>query len=224
MVNEAESQKKSAANEALRLVKDGMVLGLGTGSTVKYFLEGLSLLVARGLDVVGVPTSKETARIARNMGITVDENHIGSIDLDVDGADEVDADGNLIKGGGGALLREKVVASNSKQVCIIADESKYKEEGLGKFGVPVEIFKFLHENTRRNVEKLGGKCKLRGNGEFQTDNGNLIIDCDFGHISDPKDLETRVKMISGVAEVGIFTELSDIIILSTKSGIKKLEI
>lgn len=214
----SEELKKLAATEALKLVRDGMVLGLGTGSTVKHFLDGLSVLVSRGFKITGVPTSRETARIARNYGIEIDEDFSGLIDLDVDGADEVDPEGNLIKGGGGALLREKVVASNSREVCIIADESKYKEKGLGDFGVPVEVFGFMHLNTTRNIEKLGGKCELRASGEFKTDNGNLILDCSFGIIENPAELERKIKMIPGVAEVGIFTSLCHTLIVGTEEG------
>lgn len=221
---DVESQKKSAALEALKLVKDGMVLGLGTGSTVRYFLEGLSILVTKGYNITGIPTSKETARLARNLGISVDENSMGRIDLDVDGADEIDSSGNLIKGGGGALLREKIVAFNSRKVCIIANESKFKTEGLGSFGVPVEVFHFLDRSTKHNLEKIGGKCKLRNNGEFVTDNGNLILDCDFGPIKDPLNLEREIKKIPGVAEVGIFTSITDTVVLGTAEGVKTIKI
>lgn len=224
MTGNAESLKKVAALESLKLVKDGMVLGLGTGSTVKFFLEGLSTLVAKGFKITGVPTSRETATLARNFGIDVDEDFSGNIDLDIDGADEIDSSGNLIKGGGGALLREKIVAFNSRKVCIIADESKYRQAGLGDFGVPVEIFRYLHLNTKRNIEKLGGKCTLRDNGDFVTDNGNLILDCKFGLIPDSTALESSIKKIPGVAEVGIFSGMSNIIILGTPNGARTIKI
>lgn len=215
-----DEMKKVAATEALKLVKDGMVLGLGTGSTVKYFLDGLGEMVKKGTRITGVPTSEDTARIAREHGIHVDENFTGKIDLDVDGADEIDSQGNLIKGGGGALLREKIVARNSKSVCIIADETKFRQEGLGDFGVPVEVFRFLHQNTLKNIENLGGNCKLRADGAFVTDNGNYVLDCNFGLISKPEELEQKIKMIPGVAEVGIFTSLCDMVVLGTKNGPK----
>ncbi len=218
MSNEQEQLKRTAAFEALKLVRDDMVLGLGTGSTVKYLLDGLSDLIKNGYKITGVPTSKDTARRARELGIHVVEDYSGLIDLDIDGADEIDKAGNLIKGGGGALLREKVVAANSNKICIIADDTKYKPEGLGKFGVPVEIFPFMHQNTLQNVEKLGGKCTLRKEGNFVTDNGNYILDCDFGIIGNPPELESKLKKIPGVAEVGIFTGLCNIIILGTKNG------
>lgn len=224
MSSEIEALKKTAALESLKSVKDGMVLGLGTGSTVVHLLDGLAKLVKKGVKVTGVPTSKETARRARELGISIDENFTGIIDLDIDGADEIDKAGNMIKGGGGALLREKLVAANSRKVCIIADKYKYKPEGLGKFGVPVEIFPYMHGNTQKNIESLGGKCTLRKNGDFITDNGNLILDCDFGIIEDPPSLEARMKRIPGVAEVGIFTNLCDIVILGTEDGPSTIKI
>lgn len=224
MSSEQESLKRTAALESLKMVEDGMVLGLGTGSTVSYLLDGLAELVGKGYKITGVPTSRDTAKKARDLGITVDDNFSGIIDLDIDGADEIDRDGNLIKGGGGALLREKVVAANSRKICIIADESKYKPEGLGGFGVPIEIFQYMHLNTQRNIEKLGGKCSLRKNGEFVTDNGNFILDCDFGIIENPPQLESNLKKIPGVAEVGIFTGLCNVVILGTKNGPSTLNI
>lgn len=223
MTSGGDSQKRVAAEEALKLVQDGMVLGLGTGSTVKFFLEGLSGMVRNGLTVKGVPTSVETARLAKELGIGIDESYTGELDLDVDGADEADASGHLIKGGGGALLREKIVAYNSRKVCIIVDESKFKDK-IGKFGVPVEIFGYLHSNTQRNIEKLGANCSLREQGSFKTDNGNLILDCDFGFVDKPEELETKIKKIPGVAEVGLFNGLCHIIIIGTGYGVKRIEI
>lgn len=224
MPGNQDSLKKMAATESLKLVEDGMVLGLGTGSTVSYLLEGLSKLIGDGYKIIGVPTSKDTANKARDLGIAIDEGYSGTIDLDIDGADEIDSKGNLIKGGGGALLREKIVAANSLKICIIADESKYRPEGLGKFGVPIEVFRYMNKNTLHNIEKLGGKCTLRDNGNFVTDNGNYILDCDFGIISDPPELEIKLKRIPGVAEVGIFTGLCNIIILGTRNGPRSIEI
>lgn len=224
MPGDKEELKKMAARESLKLVRDGMVLGLGTGSTVSYLLDGLCELMGQGINITGVPTSRDTARRASDMGIKIDENFSGTIDLDIDGADEIDSLGSLIKGGGGALLREKIVAANSLRICIIADESKYKPDGLGRFGVPIEIFPYMHENTQRNVEKRGGKCSLRDNGNFVTDNGNLILDCDFGIIENPPALESSLKKIPGVAEVGIFTNLCNIIILGTRDGPREINV
>ena len=209
-----ESDKKAAAIEALKLVRDGMMLGIGTGSTVKYFIDGLSDRVKAGVRLRAVATSIESETLARNAGIAIENDFSGQLDLDVDGADEIDAEGNLIKGGGGALLREKIVAYNSKTVCIIADSTKFKERGLGEFRVPVEVIPYLKDMTRKQVEKLGGICIFRKNGEFVTDNGNLVMDCDFGIIRNPADLETKIKMIPGVAEVGIFTGLTTLALIS----------
>ena len=223
MVPNGDDLKKAAASEALKLVEDGMVLGLGTGSTVKFFLEGLSRMVHNGLKIKGVPTSKETARLGKELGIDIDESYSGVLDLDVDGADEADSSGHLIKGGGGALLREKIVAHNSRKVCIIVDGSKFKEK-IGKFGVPIEIFEYLHSNTMRNIERLGAKCTLRKQGSFITDNGNLILDCDFGLIVKPEELEISIKKIPGVAEVGLFNGLCHTLIIGTEKGVKIIEI
>lgn len=213
-----DSLKKDAALEAARLVRDGMVIGIGTGSTVRYFIDALADLVKAGVRLKGVPTSRESAEKAREAGIEVDETFTGQIDLDVDGADEIDENGNLIKGGGGALLREKIVAYNSRNVCIIADSSKLKPRGLGEFRVPVEVIPYLSQMTRKQVEKLGGICIFRGNGSYVSDNGNQIMDCDFGIIKSPSDLENRIKMIPGVVEVGIFTGLATISIIAGEGG------
>ena len=223
MVSSGENLKKSAAEKALKLVEDGMVLGLGTGSTVKFFLFGLSEMVKEGIRITGVPTSVETANLAGKLGIRVDENFSGQIDLDVDGADEVDPSGHLIKGGGGALLREKIVAHNSRKVCIIVDESKFKSK-IGEFGVPIEVFEFQHANTQKNIEKLGAKCILRKQGEFRTDNGNLVLDCDFGIIENPEKLEILIKTIPGVAEVGLFNGLCHTLLIGTPEGVKRIDI
>ena len=223
MVSNGDNLKRSAAEEALKLVKDGMVLGLGTGSTVKFFLFGLSEMVKEGISITGVPTSVETAKLARDLGIKIDENYPGKIDLDVDGADEADSGGHLIKGGGGALLREKIVAHNSGKVCIIVDESKFKSK-IGKFGVPIEIFGYQHANTQKNIEKLGAKCILRKQGEFKTDNGNLVLDCDFGIIENPEKLEILIKTIPGVAEVGLFNGLCHTLLIGTAAGVKRIDI
>lgn len=215
-----EDEKRAAANEALKLVRDGMILGIGTGSTVRYFIDGLADLVRAGVRLRGVATSVESERLARNAGISIESDYSGQIDLDVDGADEIDRDGNLIKGGGGALLREKIVAYNSKTVCIIVDSTKFKQRGLGDFRVPVEVIPYLKDMTRKQVEKLGGICIFRKNGDFITDNGNLVMDCDFGIIRNPAELETKIKMVPGVAEVGIFTGLTTLALISGTSGVE----
>ena len=217
-------EKSLAAKEAVDLVKDGTVVGLGTGSTVAYFIKHLAERISDGLNIKCVATSTDTKTMARKLGIKVVESIPDGIDLDVDGADEIDLHGNMIKGGGGALLREKIVASRSKKICIIVDSSKLKSAGIGKFTVPIEIFPFLRNTTVEMLEDMGGKCALRDNGAFKTDNGNHIVDCDFGIIANPKLLERKIKMIPGVAEVGIFTNLCDLIIIGEKNNVKKIEV
>jgi ribose 5-phosphate isomerase A len=217
-----EEMKKAAAIEALKLVRDGMVLGIGTGSTVNYFIDALKDLIAQGVRIRGVATSIESSERARAVGVTVDEEYAGILDLDVDGADEIDSSGNLVKGGGGALLREKIVAYNSRNVCIIADESKLKTNGIGTFRIPVEVLPYLSQLTRNQVEKIGGICIFRENGKYRTDNGNMVMDCDFGIIKDPPEMERKIKMIPGVIEVGLFSGLATTAIVSGQDGLRTL--
>ncbi len=212
-------EKSAAASEALKLVKNGMVLGLGTGTTFEVFLDLLSEKVKQGLKISGVPSSERTAVRARERGITILAEP-REIDLTVDGADEFDDHLFLIKGGGGALMREKVAAANSRHVCIIVDSSKYNGSGIGRFPVPVEISKFLSRHTMKKIEKLGCRCTLRDDGRFLTDNGNQIADCKFDSVPDPVRLESQIKSIPGVLEVGLFTSINWEVIMGTKSGVK----
>ncbi|MCL5791275.1 MAG: ribose 5-phosphate isomerase A, partial [Candidatus Thermoplasmatota archaeon] len=173
-----------------------------------------------GVRLRGVATSIESSERARAVGVNVEEDYAGTIDLDVDGADEMDGSGNLVKGGGGALLREKIVAYNSRNVCIIADESKLKENGLGTFRIPVEVLPYLSQMTRNQVEKIGGICIFRENGKYRTDNGNMVMDCDFGIIKNPPEMERKIKMIPGVIEVGLFSGLVTMAIIAGQSGVR----
>lgn len=197
-----EEEKKLAAMEALKYVHSGMKIGLGTGSTTKYFLEGLGEMVESGKisDITGVPTSIRTEELARSHGINT-VNNMEGIEIDFDGADEFDPAGNLVKGGGGALVREKIVAYNSRDVYIMADHSKFSQR-LHNFPLPVEVLPFMEESTRRNIERIGCTSIFRDGKKFRSDNGNYILDCKFEY-TDP-DLESRIKMIPGVVEVGIF--------------------
>lgn len=197
-----EDEKKLAAMEALKYVHSGMKLGLGTGSTTKYLLEGLGEMVKSGKisDITGVPTSVRTEELARSYGIKT-VNNLDDIEIDFDGADEFDDAGNLVKGGGGALVREKIVAYNSRDVYIMADHSKFSSR-LHSFPLPVEVLPFMEEVTKKNIEKLGCSATFRDGKKFRSDNGNYILDCKFGY-TDPE-LEPRIKMIPGVVEVGIF--------------------
>ncbi len=201
-----ENDKKIAAAEAIKYVKSNMKIGLGTGSTTKFFLDNLGELIKDGeiKNITGVPTSKKTEEIARSYGIKID-NNLDNIEIDFDGADEYDIYGNLIKGGGGALVREKIVAYNSKDVYIMVDESKFSEK-LHNFSLPVEVIPFMEDITKKNIEKLGCKCSFRDNKNFVSDNGNYIIDCRFNY-TDVK-YEEEIKMLPGVVEVGIFKNIA----------------
>lgn len=201
-----ENEKKASALEALKYVHSNMKLGLGTGSTTKYFIDGLGELIKSGkvTDITGVPTSFRTADMARSYGIKI-ENNLEGIEIDFDGADEFDGSGNLIKGGGGALVREKIVAYNSEKVYIIADHSKFSEK-LHNFPLPVEVLPFMEDVTKKNIVKLGCEATFRDGKKFKSDNGNYILDCKFD--STDIALESKIKMIPGVVEVGIFSGLA----------------
>ncbi len=187
MNNDIDNEKLLAAKEAVKLILPNQVIGLGTGSTANFALQEIGILVKNGLQIKAVPTSVKTEQMARSLNIPIiDINTIQSIDLTIDGADEFTTDLFLIKGGGGALLREKIVASLSKQEIIIADSSK-KVDLLGGFKVPVEVIPFASVYVMQQIEKLQGQGKVRLKDEkvFVTDQGNHIIDVDFGNISDP---------------------------------------
>jgi ribose 5-phosphate isomerase A len=208
--------KQQAAERALELVRDGQVIGLGTGSTSKFAIEGLARLVREGLSIKGVPTSIATEKMSRDLGIPlVDLNDAGVIDITLDGADEVDPNFNMIKGGGGALTREKLVALASVKRVILVDESKL----VSKLGhtrlLPVEVLPFASTMSARLLTGLGCVAHLRRQGQapFVTDNGNHILDCAFGLIDDPADLEKRIKLVSGVIESGLFVGIAQTVII-----------
>ncbi len=217
--------KQLAGEYAANLVKDGMKVGLGTGSTVYWTIQKLGERVKEGLSFQAVPTSKETEVLAKQLNISlISLNDIQSLDLTIDGADEIDANLQLIKGGGGALLREKIVATSSKELIIIADESKLVTH-LGTFPLPVEIIPFSWKQTERKIQSLGCQTTLRlkNNETFITDNNNMIIDCIFPHnITNPTNLHTQLKMITGVVETGLFVNMNSKAIIGTKNGIKEL--
>ena len=223
--------KKAAALEAMKFVKPGANIGLGTGSTAKYFVEALAAKVKEGLDVRGVPTSKATADLARSLGIpltNLDEKPY--LELTVDGTDEFDSEFRLIKGGGGSLLLEKIVASSSKWMVVIADESK-KVKKLGKFPLPVEVIPFGARATAWKMErafkflKLEAKMSIRMNGTvpFTTDAQNLIIDCSIGEIPEPERLDTLLNSIPGVVDTGLFCGICGIVLMGTPSGVKEFK-
>ncbi|MEI4650050.1 ribose 5-phosphate isomerase A [Bacillus cereus] len=217
--------KQLAGEYAANFVKDGMTVGLGTGSTVYWTIQKLGDRVKEGLSFQAVPTSKETEALAQQLNIPlISLNDVRSLDLTIDGADEIDPNLQLIKGGGGALLREKIVASSSKELIIIADESKVVTR-LGTFPLPVEIIPFSWKQTESKIQSLGCQTTLRlkNNVTVITDNNNMIVDCIFpNHISTPSDLHKQLKMITGVVETGLFVNMTSKAIIGTKNGIKEL--
>jgi len=224
---EKEELKKLAGEKAVEHIEDDMILGLGTGSTVEYTLRKLGELVRKGLKIKGIPTSIHTQRIAKEEKIpltTLEENL--EIDVTIDGADEVDSDLNLIKGGGGALTREKVIAYNSKKVIIVIDDSKVVKALGIDFPLPVEVTKFGWTSTKKVLEGFGCEVKLREimeNEPFITDNSNYILDCEFDRISEPEQLEIDINNIPGVVENGLFIGLVDEVIVGGKQGILTLD-
>ncbi len=221
-----EQQKKIAAEKATEEVRNGMVVGFGTGSTVYYALLKLGVMVRDGLNIIGIPTSDGTEKIATEQGIPLSTLAVHpTIELTIDGADEVDAHLNLIKGGGAALVREKIIANASKRILIVVDESKVSRVLGTSFALPVEIVRFGWEATQREVNKVCGKSDLRGGIEdpLITDNGNYILDCHFDGILEPEKIELQLNNIPGVVENGIFVDRADKVIIGTPSGIKYME-
>jgi ribose 5-phosphate isomerase A len=225
---DARTLKIKAAAEALTYVKDGMRLGIGTGSTAEEFVRLLADKVALGLDVIGVPTSERTAALCEELGVkltTLEETPV--LDLTIDGADEIGPELSLIKGGGGALLREKIVAAASAQMVVIADESK-NVDMLGKFPLPIEVNRFGLAATTIAIEKaasdldLSGSLTLRmtGGEAFVTDGGHLILDASFGRIPDTRALSNALHAIPGVVEHGLFLGLARVAILAGADGIR----
>jgi ribose 5-phosphate isomerase A len=224
--------KRAAAVRALDFVQDGMKLGLGTGSTADLFLELLAERIRAGLRISGTPTSERTAEKARALGIAMHElDALGSLDLAIDGADEADANLDLIKGGGGALLREKIVAASAQRLVIIADESKLVPR-LGAFPVPVEVIAFGHGTTRTRIvaaaEKLGYPnlapvLRAKDGRPFRTDSGNVIYDCPFGAIADVPALAAALSPITGVVEHGLFVNMASALVIAGANGVKIIE-
>ncbi len=228
----ADEMKRSAAARAMDFVEDGMRLGLGTGSTAAYFVDMLGERVKSGLNVTCVPTSEVTEKQARGLGIPLAGlDDLRVLDLTVDGADELDAELRLIKGGGGALLREKIVAMASEQLIIISDQSKLVET-LGAFPLPVEVVAFGLTTTQAMIELLAadvgclGPISLRktpGGEVFVTDGGHYILDCAFGSIPDPEVLDDALKMIPGVVESGLFIGIADMAIVAGTQSVRELK-
>ncbi|WP_042169372.1 ribose-5-phosphate isomerase RpiA [Paenibacillus gorillae] len=214
--------KRLAGERAADFVEDGMTIGLGTGSTVYWTLMKLGERVKDGLRIKGVATSKATEKLAGELGIPlIDFSEEEQLDLAIDGADECDDRLQLIKGGGGALLREKLVAANAKRFIVVADDSK-AVTNLGKFPLPVEVVQFGWEATRRQLEKLGCSTSRRmaEQAPFISDNGNYIIDCQFTAITDDAvKLNQQINMIPGVVENGLFVNMADLVIIGGKNGV-----
>jgi len=229
---DADAQKRAAAARAVEFVRPGMRLGLGTGSTARHFVDLLGERVRGGLDVVAVPTSRETEAQARQCGIqiaTLDE--VPELDLTVDGADEIAPDLSLIKGGGGALLREKIVASASARMIVIADRSKWVE-ALGRYPLPIEVAPFGVQATRHALERAiadlqgAGRLSLRQGRDghaFVTDGGHWIVDAALGRIDDPPALAQALCGIPGVMEHGLFIGIAHMAILAGPDGVKIVE-
>jgi ribose 5-phosphate isomerase A len=223
MANDAE--KEDAGRAAAKLVRDGDVVGLGTGSTAYFAVIALGERVKAGLKILGIPTSLQTADLARAVGIpltTLDQHP--ELDITIDGADEIDSKLNLIKGGGGALLREKVVASASKRMVVVADSSKVVPT-LGKFPLPVEVISFARAVVEKKIASLGASVKLRANRDgspYITDNGNQILDCSFGKIEDPALLARSLSDMPGVLEHGLFVGLAESAFVGRDHGIEEI--
>jgi len=216
--------KRAAARRAVAEVRDDMVVGLGSGSTAAFALEAIAARIAGGLRIVGIPTSEATAALARRLGIplaSIDRHP--RIDLTIDGADQVERGTlNLIKGLGGALLREKIVAAASTRLIVVIDESKLADHLGGRTALPVEIVPFGWQTTTGRLAALGAATQLRKvDGQpFTTDGGNYIADCAFGEISDPAALEARLSAVTGVIETGLFIGMASTIVVGRPAGVE----
>lgn len=214
--------KKNAAIHAIDYIKQGMIIGLGTGTTATFFIDALAKKVQEGLKISAIASSNKSMEQAKQLGIPlVDPENIYSIDIVVDGADEIDHKKNMIKGGGGALLREKLVAKASKEMIVIIDETKLVSH-LGKFPVAVEIIPFLYHYTLKELQKFGLNSILRKNNEgnnYLTDNGNYILDIHFNDpIHSPYSEHEKLKGMTGVVETGFFFNLATHVIVGYKNG------
>ncbi len=219
---ETEKLKQLAAERAVEEVEPGTIVGLGTGSTIYYALLKLGEKVREGLNIIGIPTSKQTEEIAVQQGIslsTLGEHPV--IDMTIDGADEVNPTLNLIKGAGGALVREKIIAHASKRLVIIADEGKLVEQLGSNFPVPVEVVPFGWGATQLALNRICRSSTLRP--DFVSDNGNYILDCGFDGIPDPSTTESLINNLPGVVENGLFINRTDQVIIGAASGIQILK-
>jgi ribose 5-phosphate isomerase A len=225
-VNARDQEKQLAARAAVQLVESGDIVGLGSGSTATYAIRFLAERVREGLKIVGIPTSQKTKQLAEQLGIPLStlEEH-PQIDIDIDGADEIDAQLNLIKGGGGALLREKVVASASRRFIVVAESTKLVAR-LGKFPLPVEVIAFAESLVQTRIEALGAQVSLRRyayDNPYVTDEGHHILDCNFGKIADPPELAEKLCSIPGVVEHGLFIGMAEMAFLGDNGRVVQLK-
>lgn len=218
--------KRMAGYQAVEMVKDGDVVGLGTGSTTHFFIERLGQRIAeKEMEIMGIPTSYQSFFLAQTSGIRLTTLNEHDIDIAVDGADEVDPNLNLIKGGGAAHTLEKIVDSAAKKFVVIVDNTKMVDT-LGNFPVPVEVIPPAYRSVTKQVESMGGKPVLRmaerKDGPVITDNGNLVLDVDFGLLDAPQKMEKEINQIPGVLENGLFTDMADEVLIGTRDGLDVL--
>ncbi|HKT87381.1 MAG TPA: ribose-5-phosphate isomerase RpiA [Candidatus Sulfotelmatobacter sp.] len=220
-----DQEKEAAARASMQFVKDGQVVGLGTGSTAAHFIKLLGAEVKKGLRIRGIPTSVRSKELAESLGIpliTLDDCQ--EIAVTVDGADEVDPKLRLIKGGGGALLREKIVASATRQMVVVADATK-QVQVLGKFPLPVEVIRFAQALVAKRISALGADVRLRMGDDgkpYVTDENNHILDCRFGQIPDPEGLARELSMMPGVVEHGLFIGMASVAVFARGNEIVQL--
>lgn len=216
--------KKAAAYEAAQFVRHGMIVGLGTGSTAKHMIRALGEKVRAGMNLRGVPTSQETASLAKQAGIPLlDTDNRWEIDVAIDGADQVDPQFNLIKGGGGALLKEKIVATSAKQFIVVVDHTKQVSILGGAFPLPIEVIPFGWGSTIREIESLTKSrivLRERNGAPFLTEAGHFIVDVHLDRIAQPGELETALNLIPGVVETGLFVGRTDVLIVGTPQGVR----
>ena len=221
-----DQEKEAAARASLRFVREGNIVGLGTGSTAAYAVRFLGERVRSGLKIRGIPTSVQTKELAVGLGIPLTSlDEFQQIDVTIDGTDEVDPELQLIKGGGGALLREKIVASASRQLVIIADSTK-QVPMLGKFPLPVEVIPFAQAVVAKKIAALGASVKIRRLADgnlFASDEGHHILDCNFGRISDPAALARELESLPGVVEHGLFIGMPVVVLIGKGSQVTELQ-